>query len=396
MAVIAAAVFGWGALSGRLERADLTAPIVFVTVGVVLYEVVTVNPHVETETAKILTEVTLAWVLFSDASQVAVAELRHDANIFVRLLGLSLPLTIVAGWLLAWAMFGGFDAWLALLVGAALAPTDAALGAAVFTNPAVPGRVRSILNVESGLNDGIATPVVLIAIAGTLAHEHSGGGVGHAAVELVLGAAVGAATGAVGGLIIRTTRRRRWIDEQFAGPAVLALALVAYTLAVAAGGNGFVAAFAGGIAFGRMTGPAGPTQVFYVEQTAALASLLVWTVFGLIAVPLIRDALGWQLVIYAILSLTLVRMLPVALVLVGTTLDLRTALFIGWFGPRGLASVVFALIATAEIGAPARTAVAAIATTVLLSVIVHGVTAVPLARRYGEVSSQSLQVPARA
>ena len=164
---------------------------------------------------------------------------------------------------------------------------------------------------------------------------------------------------------------------------MLALALLAYAASLACGGNGFVAAFAGGIAFGQSAGRAAPQQVFYVEQTAGLASLLVWMVFGAVAVPVVADAFGWRLLLYAVLSLTVVRMLPVFLVLLGSSLGRRAALFMGWFGPRGLASVVFALLAVEELGPRADTAVAVIVTTVLLSVLAHGVTASPFARRFG-------------
>lgn len=382
-AVIAGAVYAWGALSGRLQRADLSPPIVFVTLGVVIHAVAPLDGHLETETIKLLTEVTLVWVLFSDAAQVELAELRADAGVFVRLLGVALPLSVVLGWLLAWGMFDTFDVWLALLVGAALAPTDAALGAPVISNQAVPTRIRSILNVESGLNDGIVTPVVMVALAGAAAAEGEGSGTTHALLELLIGVGVGIAVGAVGGSVLRWCRRRGWDDAQFTGPAVLGLALVAYAASLACNGNGFVAAFAGGVAFGRTSAGAASNEVFYVEETGGLASLLVWTLFGLVAVPLVADAFSWQLLIYAVLSLTVVRMLPVSLTLRGTGLSRRAALFIGWFGPRGLASVVFALLAVEDLGARADTAVAVITTAVLLSVLAHGVTAEPLASKVG-------------
>src|SRR3978361_2306027 len=171
LALVAAVVFGWGILSARLERADLTAPIVFVGFGVLIAAVSSFDAQVEAETVKLLTEVTLVWVLFSDAAGVDVRALRRETGVYLRLLGIALPLTVVIGWLLAWGIFGGFDVWLALLVGAALAPTDAALGAPVISNPVVPSRVRGILNVESGLNDGIVTPVVSLALAGSAATE---------------------------------------------------------------------------------------------------------------------------------------------------------------------------------------------------------------------------------
>jgi NhaP-type Na+/H+ or K+/H+ antiporter len=264
-----------------------------------------------------------------------------------------------------------------------LAPTDAALGSAVISNPVVPARIRRILNVESGLNDGIVTPVVLVALAGAAAAEGHGNGVGHAVVELLVGVAIGVGVGGLGGAVLGWTRQRGWVDGEFAGPAVLALSLLAYAGAVASHGNGFVAAFCAGIAFGRFAGRAGPKEVWYVEQTAGLASLLVWLLFGVVAVPIVADTIDWRIVLYAILSLTVLRMLPVALVLIGTDLSRPAALFVGWFGPRGLASVVFGLLAVEQLGPTADVAVATIATTVLLSVVAHGVSAEPLAVRFG-------------
>src|SRR5947209_10399097 len=199
VAVIAAAVFAWGAVSARFQRAALTTPIVFVTLGAILAATVPLHQNLERETVQLVTEVTLVWVLFSDAARVGPGVLRAEAGVFVRLLALALPMTVLLGSVLAAGMFGSFDVWLGLLVGAALAPTDAALGAAVISNPDVPAVVRSILNVESGLNDGIVTPVVVVALAGAAAAEgDGGGGAGHAVVELVVGVGVGIAVGAIG------------------------------------------------------------------------------------------------------------------------------------------------------------------------------------------------------
>jgi NhaP-type Na+/H+ or K+/H+ antiporter len=384
--VVAAAIFGWGALSARLERADLTAPIVFVAVGVLLGAAVPLEGEARAQILRLLTEVTLVWVLFSDAARVAPADLRADARIFARLLGLGLPLTVALGWLAAAAILPGVDVWLALLVGAALAPTDAALSGAVLGDLRVPVRIRNILNVESGLNDGIATPVVLVAIAGVAAEEGASHGPGTVLVELLVGIAAGIAVGGAGGRLLGVARRHGWVDEEFAGPAVLALALLAYAAALAVGGNGFVAAFVGGVAFSALLGsraPRGRPAVFYVEQTAALASLLVWMLVGVVAIPLVVRAASWQSAAYAVLSITLIRMVPVGLVLAGSGLGRSAALFLGWFGPRGLASVVFALLAVEDLGRPADPAVATVVTTVLLSVLAHGVTAAPLAARFG-------------
>lgn len=391
LALFTAAVFAWGTLASRLTRADLTAPIVFVALGFLLSKTAPLDADVEAEAVKLVTEVTLVWVLFSDAARVGLRELRTEARVLGSLLGVALPVTVVLGWLLAEGLFDGMSVWLALLVGAALAPTDAALGSAVITHPAVPARVRRILNVESGLNDGIATPIVLLALAGAASAqglEHTGPG--GAVLGLLLGALSGVAVGALGGTLLRAARRRGWADDDFAGPAVLALALLAYAVALVVDGNGFVAAFAAGVAFGHTAGRAGPNEVRYVEQTAGLASLLVWTLFGAVAVPIVVDAFGWEMLLYAALSLTVVRMLPVFVVLLGTGLGRRASLFIGWFGPRGLASVVFALLAVEELGPDADSAVTVIATTVLFSVVAHGVTAGPLAVRFGAGSGADL------
>ena len=383
--LVAATIFAWGLISARLERADLTAPIVFVAVGAILAALGLIDISAAPENFKPLVEVTLVWVLFSDAARVRVPDIRNDLGCYVRLLGVGLPLTVAFGWVLAFWLVPGLDMWLALLVGAALAPTDAALGVPVVTNRLVPSRVRRLITVESGLNDGIATPLVVLAIAGAASVEgHAEApGLGEALVELALGVVVGVAVGFVGGGLLRWARRRGWSAEEFVGIAVLALALGTYAGAVAVGGNGFVAAFCGGLAFGAAAGRRGPAEVVFLEQASGLVSLLVWIVFGVIAVPIVLNGVDLTTVLYAVLSLTLVRMLPVALVLVGAGLDRKTVLFIGWFGPRGLASLVFALLAVEELGPRADPAVVAIAITVFLSVLAHGLSAAPLAARYG-------------
>ena len=329
----------------------------------------------------------MVWVLFADAARVRVHDLRGDLRLVLRLLAVGLPLTILtilAGRGLAAWLLPGLGLWLALLVGAALAPTDAALGVPVVTNPVVPSRIRRVITVESGLNDGIATPIVMVAIAGAVvAEESSGSEAGGALVELAIGVAVGVAIGFAGGWLLRWARRRGWAAEDFVGVAVLALALLAYVSALAVDGNGFVAAFCGGMGFGAAVGRRGPEELVFVEMASGAVSLLVWLAFGAIAVPIMLDRLDWTLVLYAVLSLTVVRMVPVALALIGTGLDRSTVAFVGRFGPRGLASLVFALLALEEIGSGADQALAVIAVTVFLSVLAHGLSAAPLAARYG-------------
>ena len=391
--VVMAAIFAWGALSARLERADLTAPIVFVALGGLLAAVGLVDESSAPERLRPLVEVALVWVLFSDAAQVSFRDFRRDLAVYARLLGVGLPLSVLAGWALAAWLLPGLGTWLALLVGAALAPTDAALGAPVVSNPVVPSRTRRLITVESGLNDGIATPVVMLALAGAASAEglaHAPG-LAEAAAELAIGTVVGAVAGGAGGWLLRWARRREWVAEEFAGIAVLALAVVAYTGAVVAHGNGFVAAFCGGLAFGAAAGRRGPTELVFVEETGSLVSLLVWLAFGAIAMPIIKDLMTLTVLVYAVLSLTLVRMVPVAIATLGSRLDRETVLFVGWFGPRGLASLVFALLALEELGGPADEALTVIGVTVLLSVIAHGFSAAPLAARYGAAAARRAQ-----
>ncbi len=399
LAIVAGIVFLWGTLSARLERYDVTAPIIFVLAGLLLTHgpLAPLGFAPSHELVKALAEITLVLVLFSDASRVRLRDLRADAGLCLRLLGIGLPLTIGLGTLLAFALFNGVSFWLALLVGAALAPTDAALGAGVMVNPAVPARIRRLLNIESGLNDGIATPVVLVAIAGAATAEHAASvGPGAAAAELALGVLAGVLIGGAGGLVVNVARLRGWAEGGFAGSAVLALAICAYACALALHGNGFIAAFVGGLAYGASSGKLGERLVPYVEETGALVSLLVWLAFGAVAVLPAFEKLTWQAVLYAVLSLTVIRMVPVALALAGRRLGSAAVAFVGWFGPRGLASVVFALLALEDLGHSAEPAITVIAFTILLSVVAHGLTANPLAHRYGPGLAITANGPADA
>jgi sodium/hydrogen antiporter len=395
--LVTASLFVWGLASRRLARSELTGPIVFVVVGAVIaWTGLVVGPD-KPEALTPLVQLALVWVLFSDAARLPLPQVRRDLGRYVRLLAIGLPLTILLGWGTAAWLFPGLGAWLALFVGATLAPTDAALGVPVVTNPAVPSRIRQLIAVESGLNDGIVTPVVLLAIAGAA----TAGGLeeadwpSHPLVQLVLGAAVGASIGAAGGTLLRWARRRDIADEEFVGIAVLALALLAYAAAVALGCNGFVAAFCGGLAFGACAGPRGPAELLFLDQMGSLVSLLVWLAFGAIAVPVMVERLDAAVAAYAVLSLTVLRMVPVGLALLGAGFDRSTVLFVGWFGPRGLASLVFALLALEALGAEADEAIAVVAATILLSVALHGLSAAPLAQAYGKVEATPRSAPER-
>lgn len=384
LSLVLAAIFAWGIVSAR--AAAISTPIFFVAIGLILAEgLKLVDLEPDPHSTKIIAEVTLVWVLFADASRVRFAELREDLGHYVRLLAIGLPLTIGLGTLIAIGVLN-VSPWYALLLGAALAPTDAALGSAVMSDRRVPYRVRQTLNVESGLNDGIATPVVTVVLATIAAGAGSAHeGPAHALLGLLLGALTGVVLGALGGVLLSAARQRGWSSEEFAGPSVLALALLAFVVAMLIDANGFVAAFVAGSAFGAVTARGEEKEVYYVEQTCGLASMISWLLFGALAVPDIAADWSWRILLYAVLSLTVIRMVPVALSLLGARMDWSTVFFIGWFGPRGLASIVFALIALEElqgVPGPLDEIVATISLTVLLSVLLHGLSAQPLAERY--------------
>jgi NhaP-type Na+/H+ or K+/H+ antiporter len=389
LAIVATSVVAWGLVSARLQRLYVSAAIVFVLIGLVVANepVALIDVSIGSAELRTLAEVTLALLLFSDAARVNLRKLRHDADVPLRLLGVGLPLTIAAGAVLAVVLFPDLDPWSAALIAAAVAPTDAALGAQVVEDPQIPLRIRRTLNVESGLNDGIATPFVSFFIAAAAAElvarptTDVAGALGDLAIGVVMGVAIGVA----GGLLMSVSDRRGWSAKSYRPIIVLALALLAYSLSVELGANGFVAAFVGGLAFGTAVpeGAREPTLEFD-DQVGELLSWVVWFLFGAVMVTALEGT-TWQTVTYAVLSLTLVRIAAVAIALIGTHLHPATVLFVGWFGPRGLASVVFALLAFDALGGhDADVVLTTITLTVLLSVIAHGVSAAPLSRWYGK------------
>ncbi|HEY6426486.1 MAG TPA: cation:proton antiporter [Acidimicrobiales bacterium] len=394
LAVVAACVVIWGLVSARLQRWNVSAPIAFVVLGLVTTHGPTalVHPNLHSSTIRTIAEVTLALVLFADASRVNARRLRSDVGIAVRLLGIGLPLTIGAGTAVATGLFHGAGLWVAAAIGAIVAPTDAALGAAVMNDQRVPAGVRRILNVESGLNDGIATPFVNLFIAGAASSEaiHASGP-GVAAADLLGGAGIGIGVGVVGAVLLTLARRHHVMAADAQPLTTLALALFAYSASVVAGTNGFVAAFLAGMAFGTVLPQKDGDDdlVSFAEESGLLMSLLVWFIFGAVMLVSGFEDATWRDVVFALLALTVVRMVPVALSLVGTGLDRATVAFVGWFGPRGLASVVFGLIAVDTLDpADGRTVLATVTVTVALSVLLHGVTASPLASRYGARAHQ--------
>ena len=389
VAIVAGCLVVWALVSARLARADVTAPLAFVVLGLVTTQgpLALTSVTVSSSTIKSLAELTLAVVLFVDASRVNLHAVRADLQLPTRLLGLGLPLTVAIGAAAAAVLNAGMSFWLAALLAAVVAPTDAALAAPILQDDRVPHRVRRVLNVESGLNDGLATPLVTLFLAGALAQDtlHAAG-IGHAALELLNGVAIGVGVGVGGAAALRWSQRHRWLAPPVRPIGVFGLALLAYAATVEAGGNGFVAAFLAGGAFGALMPSDDELTVGFTDDVGQVLSLIVWFLFGAVMLVGFRHA-RWTDVAFAVLALTVVRMGPVAVALLGAGLDRSTVAFIGWFGPRGLASVIFGLLAFDALPTgDGYRILAAMTVTVTLSVVAHGLSGSPLARRYGEHS----------
>jgi NhaP-type Na+/H+ or K+/H+ antiporter len=388
LAIVALALLGVAAVSRRLQGTPVTPAMVLVAVGVLVGPQVLDEVDLESSSATVraLAEATLALVLFCDASRVDLRKLRRAAGLPLGLLGIGLPLTIALGAVAAAAIFGQLTVEEALILGVVLAPTDAALGQAVVTHPRVPPRIRQALNVESGLNDGICVPLLFAAVAvADVESEISDGRT--TATLLFEEIGFGIVGGVVGGLVVSAivihAGRRNLIDDGWRQVIPAAGAALAYGTASALGGSGFIAAYVAGMTF-RLALRRDPGEIN--ELTEHVGSVLNGITFVLFGAILLGPALGelsWDLVVYAVLSLTVVRMLPVAAAMLVTHARAPTLGFVGWFGPRGLASIVFAVIVIEESNlSHEHLLVLAVYATVGLSVFALGLTAAPLADRY--------------
>lgn len=390
--VIGVCIVLYGAFSKILSRSVISAPMVFMFVGLIAGSggLGIIEIDIENEALEGFGELTLGLILFADAAATDTRKLLHDRKIPSRLLLIALPLTIAFGLGVALIFFPDLSWQEALLISAILVPTDAALGYAVVTSKAVPERIRQAILVESGLNDGLALPAVLIAaalaysVSSETAHTASYW-VSFIVQQIGVGAAVGIVGGASLGLLVHKADEYGWIDHSFRKLTSIGVAIIVFLGAHQLGGNGFIAAFLGGMAFGAVNRGSCGELTDFVEEEGQLFSLLIFFFFGAVLLPSATEFLTFYCVIYALLSLTLIRMVPSALALTGAGVSAQGKAFIGWFGPRGLASILFLFVAVEhEEGARLTEVEAIVYVTVFLSVFLHGATASLFSETYGK------------
>ncbi|WP_432560264.1 cation:proton antiporter [Granulicoccus sp. GXG6511] len=385
----------YGLFSQRLQRSWVTGPIIFTTAGLLAGSVGLglFTAPIESGVIGHIAEVTLAMVLFGDAARTDLTSLRHP-QLAVRSLALGLPLVMALGTLVAWFILGDATWLIAGLIAVIVAPTDAALGKAVIDNESVPGPTRETLNVESGLNDGLAAPIFAVMLAAALGDDPPSLA-GQLAIDVGLGLVIGVTVGAITLWGIRWADRHDWTTGEWERIVALATALLCWAGAEAVGSNGFIAAFTAGLVWARLSKRYARDLTDFLEAEGQLVSLWVWFTFGALLVGPLLSELTWRVVMFAVISLLVVR--PLAFVVASAFMKVRwpTVAFIGWFGPRGLASIVFGIEAIEALNGPDRTIVASTVTlTVLLSVFLHGVTAKPLADLYSRASPTDEQASA--
>jgi sodium/hydrogen antiporter len=381
----------YGLFSKLLEKTVITAPMAFSFVGIVVsfLAIDSLKDGLNAPMVKILAELTLVLVLFNDASTINRRELKKDRSLPVRLLLIGLPLTMVFGILVAIPLFPGINIWILALMALILSPTDAALGLAVVTSKAVPEKIRQTINVESGLNDGIALPPILICIA-VLAQSHeSGSGLTYWLLftlkQFIFGPAIGGMVGIIGGKLIDWASKKDWMNSTFQRLSSLSIALMAFSMAEMVHGNGFIAAYFAGLLLGTTTVEIRKKIHDFGEAESQALVLIIFLLLGMIMVPFSYPYWNLQTWIYAVLSLTVIRMIPVAISLMGTKLPWTSVGFIGWFGPRGIASVLYLLLVIIDLGIKGyEQMISVIVLTVMLSIILHGITAVPFSKMLGK------------
>lgn len=385
--LIAAFLLLFGLVSSKTQKTFITGPMLFLAFGYLLSgDVFGLLTYRDPTLINLIANFTLIIVLFSDASRINFALFKKEHDLPRRLLGIGLPLTILLGLLVALAIFPKLPLWQAAVLATILAPTDAALAQAVINSKGVPTRIKEALNVESGLNDGICFPILLLFVS--LADETAAVSpavywLRFITFQLILGPLVGIGVGYIGGKLVRIAADREWMSVEYQRLSSITLSFMAFCFATGIGGNGFIASFTAGLFFGNVASNTAKPSYHFSETEGKLLILLTFMLFGAILLPKGIDNINWDVLGYALLSLTIIRMIPVAISLIGKKLTWATITYLGWFGPRGVASILYVLLVVGEHNLSEENLIFSVtALTVMLSVFFHGATAVWGANTY--------------
>lgn len=387
LATLAIFAFAFSVIAGRIERSTISGPIIFILFGLVAGPLGfgLLALEVNAVELRVVADLTLALVLFIDASNADLSVLRLHSVIPRRMLTIALPLCIAMGIGLGVLVFPDVALFELCILATMLAATDAALGKGVVSNKEVPPRVRESLNAESGLNDGLCVPVLFVFLALATGTAGEAGGV-ELALKLVLqelgiGIAVAVIIVTLGSKVVRFCYGRGWFTDVWIQIPVVTLALACFATAQSLHGSGYIAAFVGGLLFGHFSNKDTHKLVLAGEGIAELLAMLTWVIFGSVYMGYYWSSMTADVVIYSLLSLTVIRMLPVIIALIGTGEKFETKMFLAWFGPRGLASVVFLVIVSAS-NLPAVSVLAhTVVCTITLCIVAHGLTANVWAKR---------------
>lgn len=395
LAALAVFAFAFSTVAGRIERSTISGPIIFIFFGLLAGPLGLgfIDFDIEAVELRVVADLTLALVLFIDAANANLTTLRTHAKLPVRMLLIGLPLCIALGAWLGTLVFPQLGLWEVCLLATMLAATDAALGKGVVTNQAVPARVREGLNAESGLNDGLAVPFLFVFLAlatGATHQDHSG----ELAVELVLeeigiGIAVAVVLVTLAVQVLRFARDHDWITDIWRQLPVVTLSLACFAVAQSLHGSGFIACFVGGLLFGYFARERTHVLVLAGEGIAELLAMLTWVIFGAVMVGQYWSVMSWEVLVYSLLSLTVIRMVPMLVALIGSGEIMETRLFLAWFGPRGLASIVFLIIVGGSDLASKSLMIQTVTCTITLCVVAHGITANPWAKRLARVMAET-------
>jgi len=385
---ISLVILGYGLFSQLLAKYNISGPMVFTTVGVLLSPLVLGGEPINTnaEVIHIIAEITLILVLFSDSSALNLAQLKAHWRLPVRLLFVAMPITIAVTTLTAMWFFPHESTLYLLLLALILAPTDAALGKIVVSDERIPQTVRNTINVESGLNDGIVFPILLTVLAMIVSSSTTAesGWLSYIAQQVLIGALAGALVGWAGAKVMLYAIQKEWMEYQYSNLTPIALAIFSFYVAEFLGGNGYIAAFFSGLFLGNTSEVLRERVESFAESEGEFLVMLSFLIFGLVFIPMTIEYWNFKTLLFALLSLTILRMLPVVLSFGFFKVDLATRLFYGWFGPRGIASILYILVAFHELGSfQGHEEIFAVASmTIVLSIFLHGLSAQPLAVRY--------------